>query len=307
MNQKRIGLARLTAAMLIFGTIGIFRKYINLPSSMLAMVRGVIGALFLFLIFAIKKQRLDIAKIKKHAPTLLLSGAFIGLNWILLFEAYRFTTVAIATVCYYMAPVLVILFSSILFREKMTVKKVVCVLAALLGACLVSNVFERGAQTADHTAGILLALGAAVLYASVVLLNKHITGIPPLDKTTVQLSAAGLVMLPYLLLTEDLTALDYSPTSLVLMLVVAILHTGIAYLLYFSSIERLPAQTVAIFSYIDPVVAIVFSAILFRERMSPMGILGAILILGATLCAELSIEKRKNKKQGSKAAKSVDN
>lgn len=298
MNKKSAELLRLTSAMLIFGTIGIFRKYMNLPSSMLAMVRGVIGALFLLLIFAIKKQPFHVEKIKKHASALIVSGAFIGLNWILLFEAYRFTTVAIATVCYYMAPILVILFSAVLFKEKMTVKKIICVLVALLGACLVSNVFEGPIQSSDNTVGMLLALGAAVLYASVVLMNKRITDVPSLDKTTVQLAAAGGIMIPYLLLTESITSLAYTPTNIVLMLVVAILHTGIAYWLYFSSIERLPAQTVAIFSYIDPVVAIVVSSLLFREKMTPSGILGAIFILGATLFAELPIKKLKKKKNG---------
>lgn len=281
--------------MLVFGTVGIFRKYIDLPSSMIAMARGLIGALFLFAVLAVKRQKPDRVAIKKNAILLLLSGVFIGFNWILLFEAYRFTTIATATLCYYMAPVLVILFSPLLFKEKMTPKKIVCVLLALCGITLVSGIFNGNTIGTDNTTGILLGLGAAALYASVVMMNKKISDITALDKTVIQLASAGVVMIPYLFLTEDVTALTYTPKSLIFLLIVAIVHTGISYTLYFGSISQLPAQTAAIFSYIDPVVAIILSAILFDEKLGICGAIGAILILGATLIVELPIgRKQKN-------------
>ena len=297
-KQSNKGIIGLTAAMVIFGTVGIFRKYIDLPSSMIAMARGLIGTLFLLILLACKRQRLDRAAIRKNAVMLLISGICIGFNWILLFESYRYTTIATATLCYYMAPVIVILAAPILLKERMTAKDLACVLLAVMGIVLVSGLPDTGAGT-QNTLGILLGLGAAVLYASVILMNKKITDIGAVDKTVVQLAAAGAIMIPYLLLTEDVTAISYTPKSLILLILVAILHTGFAYTLYFGAIGSLPAQTAAIFSYVDPVVAIILSAILFDERMTVGGVIGAVLILGATLLRELPIfQKRQKSNEG---------
>ena len=196
-----------------------------------------------------------------------------------------------------MAPIIVILLAPILFKEKMTLKKAICVLSALCGIMLVSGIFDGGNAAASNVTGILLGLGAAALYASVILMNKKIKDIGALDKTVVQLGSAGAVMIPYLFLTEDVTAIAYDTTGILFLLIVAIVHTGIAYTLYFGSIGNLPAQTVAIFSYIDPVVAIILSAIIFREKMTPAGIIGAILILGTALIEELPLGKKTSKKK----------
>lgn len=245
--------------------------------------------LFLLAVILIGRKKCSLAAIRKNAVLLLLSGVFIGFNWILLFEAYRYTSIATATLCYYMAPVLVIIAAPFLFGERLTVKKTTCVLLAVCGATLVSGVFSAGDATASSPRGILLGLGAAVLYATVVLMNKKLSGIGSIDRTVVQLGSAGAVMIPYFLLTENLSAITYDPKSLIFLGIVAIVHTGIAYTLYFGSIEKLPAQTVAIFSYIDPVVAIILSAVLFGESMGLLGSVGAVLILGATLLAEIKL------------------
>ncbi len=299
MKSKHSALISLASAMLVFGTVGIFRKYIALPSSLIAMARGLGGALFLLCLFAVGRRSPDREAIRKNLPLLCLSGVFIGFNWILLFEAYRFTTVATATLCYYMAPVVVILASPLLFRERMTVKRGICVLLALIGIVLVSGLPTGKTAGENDPIGIALGLGAAVLYATVVLMNKYIRGVPALDKTVVQLGAAGAIMVPYFFLTERVSEIEFDVRSLVLLFIVAILHTGISYTLYFGSIDKLPAQTVAIFSYVDPVVAILLSALLFDERMGIGGAIGAILILGATLLGELPVgegRKRTRKK-----------
>lgn len=297
MQKRSASLISLTSAMLVFGTIGIFRKFIDLPSSMLAMARGLIGMLFLLAVLLFKKQKPDREAILRNAPLLLISGTCIGFNWILLFEAYRYTTIATATLCYYMAPIIVILLAPILFKERMTLKKAICVLSSLCGITLVSGILDGGNVAASNTTGILLGLGAAALYASVILMNKKIKDIGALDKTVVQLGSAGIVMIPYLLLTEDVAAIRYDTTSVIFLFIVAIVHTGIAYTLYFGSIGQLPAQTVAIFSYIDPVVAILLSSIIFKEKMGITGIIGAILILGTALIEELPIGRKFAKKE----------
>ncbi len=260
---------KLTLSMVIFGTIGVFRRYIPLPSSLVAMTRGLIGMLFLLLVMVLRKRGMNRAAVRRKLCMLCLSGAAIGVNWILLFEAYNYTSVATATLCYYLAPMFVILASPLVLGERLTAKKLICVLAALLG------------------------LGAAVLYASVVLMNKQLGDVPAYDRTIVQLGSSAAVLLPYVLLTEELGALTFTPNTIGLLLVVGIVHTGIAYALYFGSLMQLKAQTAAILSYIDPVVAVLLSALVLREHMSLLSGLGAVLVLGAAVVSELPSRRKK--------------
>ena len=283
---------KLTLSMVIFGTIGVFRRYIPLPSSLVAMTRGLIGMLFLLLVMVLRKRGMNRAAVRRKLGMLCLSGAAIGVNWILLFEAYNYTSVATATLCYYLAPMFVILASPLVMGERLTAKKLICVLAALLGMVFVSGVLESGGGSSDLK-GVLLGLGAAVLYASVVLMNKQLGDVPAWDRTIVQLGSSAAVLLPYVLLTENLGALTFTPGTIGLLLVVGIVHTGIAYALYFGSLMQLKAQTAAILSYIDPVVAVLLSALVLREHMSLLSGLGAVLVLGAAVVSELPSRRKK--------------
>ncbi len=285
-NQRKAK-AKLVSSMLIFGTIGIFVRYIPLPSSMIAMARGFIGTLFLLLFVHIKKSQISWPDIKRNLLILCLSGAFIGINWILLFEAYRYTTVAIATLCYYLAPIFVIVVSAFIFKEKVTRIKLICIIAALLGMVLVSGVFKGGLSVGFSFVGILFGIGAAVFYACVIVLNKQLKGISSYDGTIVQLGMAAVVILPYVLLTENIAGIMLSPLSVILIITVGIIHTGMVYAMYFGSIKDLKAHTIAIFSYIDPIVAILLSALVLKEEMDLLSIVGAVLVLGSTLFSEI--------------------
>ena len=285
----------LIASMFIFGTIGIFVRHIPLPSSMIALVRGFVGAFFVLLFVYLKKSKPDKAAIKKNFVMLALSGAFIGINWILLFESYHYTTVATATLCYYMQPIFVILASPFLLKEKLTVKKVACVVVALIGMVFVSGVLQTGIPALSEAKGILYGLGAACFYASVVLMNKKITEINAYDKTIMQLGMGAIVLSPYVMLTQDFgsAATSMTPSLWALLLFVGLVHTGVAYALYFDSMKELKAQTLAIFSYIDPIVAIILSALLLKENMGLYGVIGAVLVLGSTFISEMP-EKERN-------------
>ena len=283
---------KLTLSMVIFGTIGVFRRYIPLPSSLVAMSRGLTGMLFLLLVMLLRKRGMNRTAVRRKLGLLCLSGAAIGVNWILLFEAYNYTSVATATLCYYLAPMFVILASPLVVGERLTAKKLICVLTALLGMVFVSGVLESGGGSSDLK-GVLLGLGAAVLYASVVLMNKQLGDVPAYDRTIVQLGSSAAVLLPYVLLTEELGALTFTPGTIGLLLVVGIVHTGIAYALYFGSLMQLTAQTAAILSYIDPVVAVLLSALVLREHMSLLSGLGAVLVLGAAVVSELPSRRKK--------------
>jgi len=292
MNRTTTAKLSVTAAMFIYGTIGIFVRYIPLPSAVTAMTRGMIGAPFLCLVLLIKRQKLNRDIIRKNLSALFVLGTMLGVNWILLFEAYRFTTVATATLCYYFAPIILVAASPFIFKERMTVKKLLCILGALVGMYFVSGVAENGIPSIAELKGVLLALGAAILYASIVMLNKKVTGIPPYDKTIMQLLISAVVLIPYNALSGNFSNLSFSPFIVFMLILVGIVHTGIAYYLYFGSMEALNSQTLAILSYIDPVVAVILSALLLKEAMSPLHILGALLILGSALVSELP-ERRK--------------
>lgn len=282
----------LITSMIIFGTIGIFRRYIPLPSGMLAMLRGFIGAFSLLVIMLIKRKRPDKNAIKINIIPLIASGIMIGFNWILLFEAYHFTSVANATLCYYMAPIFVIFASPIILKERLTIKSIICAAAAVIGMTLVSGIIENGYKFVNHLKGIILALGAAILYACVIIINKTLKKIDSYDKTLVQLTTAGTVLIPYALFIENKVNYELSFFLILLVILVGVVHTGFAYTLYFGSIKALKAKTIAIFSYIDPIVALILSTLILKEPMSISEICGAVLILGATFICELPLNEK---------------
>lgn len=278
--------------MLIFGSIGLFARYIGLPSSVIALTRGVIGTLCLLAGMLLTRRKPDLAAVRRNLPLLAASGAAIGANWILFFQSCRYTTIATATLCYYLAPVFVVLLSPLLLKERLTPVKGLCVVAALAGMALVADVFGASEPGSNNTLGILCGLGAAALYAGIVLMNKVLMDIPALDSTAFQVGTAAAVLLPYVLLTENLSSFSPDTITAVLLITVGVIHTGIGYLLYFSSLAGLRGQTAAVLSYIDPITAIVLSSLILNESMSAAQIAGAALILGSTLFSELSGSKR---------------
>ncbi len=278
---------RLITAMLIFGTIGLFVRFIDLPSSVIALARGLVGMLFLLVVTAVKKKPVSVASVRKNALWLLLSGVALGFNWVLLFEAYRFTTVATATLCYYLAPIAALLLSCILYGEKMTVKKSVCALTALVGMAGVSGFLPNGKIPKAEIKGVLFGLAAAALYATVILLNKKIRDISPYDKTIVQLGVSAVVMAVYCLFTVRFDSLSLDVKTLSLLLLVGVVHTGITYLLYFGAIGEISVSASAILSYIDPVTALIISWLVLKESTTLYGVLGAVVVLASALISEL--------------------
>ena len=292
MNKVTSAKLNVFSSMAIFGTIGIFVRYIPLPSSITAMVRGMIGTPFLLLVLLLSKKSLSKDDIRRNLLPLIVSGIMLGFNWILLFEAYRYTTVATATLCYYFAPIILVAASPFVFKEKMTAKKLLCIFVALAGMVFVSGVAENGIPSAAELKGVLLALAAAALYASIVMVNKTITNISAYDKTIMQLGTSALVLLPYNFITGSFSGIELSPFILLMLLLVGIVHTGIAYFMYFGSMEHLDSLTLAVVSYIDPVVAVILSALLLKEPMGLYNVIGAVLILGAALVSELPEKKK---------------
>ena len=281
-NQSKLLMA---VSMLIFGTIGLFVKNIGFPSSFIAFARALIGSVFIAGFMLVSRHKVDREAVKKNLKILIPSGIAIGFNWIALFEAYRFTGVAVGTLCYYMAPVILIIVSPFLLKEKLTAVKIISVIAAIAGEVLISGVLSGTVRSAK---GIALGLTAAVLYASVVLMNKFVKDLSPVVTTLIQMISAAVVMVPYVLITENVGEFVFDRKSVIVTVIVGIVHTGITYMLYFASMQKIPAQTTAVFSYIDPVTAIILSAAVLHEDFTAVQLAGTVLILGATLFNELA-------------------
>lgn len=279
----------LIGSMLIFGTLGVVRRYVPLSSAMLALCRGALGSVFLLIFVLVRGGKLKLPE-RKATLWLVLTGAIMGLNWMLLFEAYSYTTVAAATMCYYMQPTIVILLSPLVFRERLSGRKLACAAAAIVGMLFVSGVLSGGTGQVRDIRGIAFGLGAAALYAAVIILNKKVVVEDIYAKTVIQLAGAALVMIPYVLLTEGVPELTLTAADIGMVLLVGIVHTGITYALYFGSMQRLKAQTVAVMSYIDPVFALLLSAAVLHESLTPLGIVGAVLIIGSAVISETAKE-----------------
>ena len=277
---------KITIAMILYGTIPLFVRAIPLASAQVALFRALIALACLSAYNGIKKRPLPLKNLGRELPLLCLSGAAMGFNWIFLFEAYRYTTVSVATLSYYFAPVIVMATCPLLFHERMTKKQVVCFVAATAGLVLVVNPAGLS-EGGDPVRGVLFGLAAAALYAAVILLNKKITRASGLDRTLLQFAAAAAVLLPYVLSTGGVDLSSMTPTGWLCLVILGAAHSGIAYALYFSALRDLPGQEAAILSYVDPLVAVLASLVILREPATPLQLAGGALILAFTLANEI--------------------
>ena len=275
------------ASMGIFGTLGPFVRMIPVSSGELALYRAILAAVLVGAYLLLSCQRIPIARFRREIPLLLLSGVAMGINWILLFQAYHFTTVSVATLSYYFAPVIVTAASPLLFREALSKKQILCFVMSTLGLVLITGVGELS-QSTSHLVGILFGLGAAVFYAAVILLNKFIRTVAGLHRTLLQFLAAIWIMIPYTAATGGLTLGSLNAAGWICLLIVGFFHTGVTYCMYFSALKELPGQKAAILSYIDPLVAVLVSVFLLKESITLWQVVGGCLILGFTLWNELA-------------------
>ena len=273
-------------SMAVFGTLGPFVRSISVSSGELALYRAVLAALLIGTYLLATKQHIPFGKIKKELPLLLFSGVAMGFNWILLFEAYKYTTVSVATLSYYFAPVIVTAVCPFLFKEKLTGKQIICFIMSTLGIVFITGIGDLSGGS-SHITGILFGLGAAVLYATVVLLNKFIQNVGGIHRTFLQFLAAIAVLIPYVAATSGCTLSGMNSMGWVCLLVVGLVHTGVTYCMYFTALKDLPGQEAAILSYVDPLVAVLISVTVLHESMTVMQVVGGLLILGFTLWNEI--------------------
>jgi len=276
----------LSLSMIIFGTLGLFTRNIAVSSGELALYRALLATLLIVGYLLVSGQKIDIKAIKKELLLLLLSGMAMGVNWILLFEAYKHTTISVATLSYYFAPVIVTIVCPFLFRERISRKQLLCFVMSTAGLVLIIGT-GGSSEGNNHVLGILLGLGAAVFYATVILLNKFIKTVAGIHRTFFQFLAALCLLIPYVFSTGGMHLEILDTKGWICLLVVGLIHTGITYCMYFSVLKELKGQEVAILSYLDPLVAVVVSVLILGEGITFFQLLGGILILGFTLWNEI--------------------
>lgn len=286
MKNQKDARALLVFSMAIFGTLGLFVRNIQLSSGALAFYRAILAAVLIGGFLFVTKQKIQVKQFKKELPILLLSGVAMGFNWILLFEAYKYTTVSIATLSYYFAPVLVTLACPLLFKEKMTAKNWLCFIMSTLGIVLIIGIGDFS-QGKSNIVGILFGLGAACFYATVILLNKFIKNVGGIQRTFLQFLSAILILIPYVGFTSGFSLGKLTTIGWICLLIVGLVHTGVTYCFYFSALKELPGQKAAILSYIDPLVAVCISVFILGEPLTLLQFVGGALILGFTLWNEL--------------------
>lgn len=278
-------------AMSLFGTLGVSTYFIDLPASVIVVGRGLIGASFLLILIRFSGSKLSKDDIYGNMFTLICSGVCLGLNWLFLFEAYKSIEISVATVLNYLTPAMVILISPIVFKTRLTFIKLGCALFALLGLVLVTGIIENSTEDIN-TYGIACGLLAAVFYTGLVVFNKKLKSIGSYDRTFVQLLIAGIVIAVYCLFTVDFGSLHPDTMSIVLLVVIAVFQTAIAFTLYFGSLAHLDAPTAVMYGYIEPVISIALSVIILHEDLGIIGWIGAALILGSTFLSEILSRRR---------------
>ncbi len=283
-NKARL---QLIFTMLLFGTIGTLSRYINMPSSLICLGRAFFGVIMILLLLAARKERPDREAIGRNKFWLLLSSTLMCFNWICQFEAFKYTTIATSTLCYYMQPVFYILAGAVILKEKLTPKKVICVIIAFCGMILVSGVLQTGFHLSELK-GVLFGVAGGFFYAMVVIINKYMKNISPVNTTVMQLALVSVIMLPYSAATGAFSAVQITATGIICLIILGVLHTGIGYIIYFDAVNKLPTQTVGILSYIDPVEAVLLSAFFLKEPVTVYTIAGAVMILGAAAVSELT-------------------
>lgn len=277
--------AMLSISMAIFGTLGLFTRNISVSSGELALYRAVLASALIIVYLTVSKQKIDFKAIKGEILLLFLSGIAMGINWILLFEAYKYTTISAATLSYYFAPVIVTVVCPFLFHEKLTGKQIVCFCMSTLGLILIIGVGGAG-EGGNNVLGILFGLGAAAFYATVILLNKFIKNVTGIHRTLLQFFAAIVILIPYVAYTGGMHLSGMDGIGWICLLTVGLIHTGITYCMYFSALKELTGQQAAILSYIDPLMAVIVSIAILGENMTLAQLFGGILILGFTLWNE---------------------
>lgn len=276
-------------ALLLFGSNGVVASYISLTSYEIVFLRSLIGSILLISLFKLADNKIDLTKNKRHLLYLIISGVAMGVSWIFLYEAYQQIGVSIASLAYYCGPVIVMLLSPLLFNERFTLPKVGGFVAVLCGILLINTQAIHDGKTPW---GLFCGVMSAIMYAFMVIFNKKAHSITGMKNAMLQLIISFLTVAVFLGFRQGFI-IHVSRSDWIPILILGLLNTGIGCYLYFSSIASLPVQSVAVCGYLEPLSAIAFSALLLKEILQLIQMLGAVLVIGGSIFAEGIVIRKK--------------
>lgn len=270
-------------ALLLFGTNGIVASYISLSSYEIVYLRVLIGGLFLILLFKVTGGKFHVRQYKRDCLFIVLSGIAMGTGWLFLYEAYQLIGVSFASLLYYCGPVIVMAVSPVIFKERLTLFKIVGFITVLTGVFLITG---KTAVSGSSYWGLICGMMSAVLYAVLLICNKLSVHIVGMENATIQLAASFIAVAVYKIIKEGII-IPIIPNEIPWILFLGLVNSGLGCYLYFSPLDKLPVQTVAVCGYIEPLSAVVFSAIILHERMTPLQMAGVVCIIGGAMIGEL--------------------
>ena len=270
-------------ALFLFGLNGIVASHIALSSYEIVFLRTLIGSILLICVFFLSRGRFHWKKYKQDFIFVVLSGFAMGASWMFLYEAYQQIGVSFASLLYYCGPVIVMIFSPLMFKEKLTMPKVVGFLIVLFGIMLVNG---KMTVSEGNRWGLLCGALSAVMYFFMVTLNKRSHKIVGMENAVIQLTVSFLTVAVFVGIKQAFV-IKVPTSSWPWILLLGLVNTGLGCYLYFSPLSKIPVQTVAIFGYIEPLSAVVFAALLLGEKMSALQYIGAVCIIGGAMIGEV--------------------
>lgn len=274
----------------LWGTIGIFVRSLNplgLEAMQVVFIRALITAVVLFtgvMIYNRALLKIRICDLWCFAGTAVLSVLFFYYFYFVTIEK---ASLAVAAVLLYTAPIFVMIMSFFLFKEKLTWHKIVACAMAFAGCALVTGIFNSGENKISSVAmvtGLLSRLGYA-LYSifSRFAMNRGYSSITITVYTSI---IATLCMLPFADYSAMAVAIKTAPMAAFGSACgLAIFVTVIPYLLYTAGLSTVASSRASIMASIEPVMASVISALVFKEEMSASGAVGIALVIMAILFA----------------------
>ncbi len=277
---------KFVSSVVLFGTLTVILYYLNMPPVITVFFRGSLGFLTVMVVMFAMGKRPDFKAIKSNLLWLIVSGAALGINWVFLFSAYNYVGVAVATLINYMAPMFAIFLSAFIYKERLSLAKLLCIIVTFIGVVFASGIFGKKVDFFNPI-GILIAGIATLSFVVIIFCNKKFKDISFYDKTTFQLGTSAIVVLPFALNVFGDLDRAFDLKTIVLIAIVGIVQTGIAYCFYFDGIGKLPIQTSSILGYIEPALAVILSMTVLKQPTSVIGILGAILVIGGAIASEI--------------------
>lgn len=274
-------------AMIMWSFLGIIIKSTVIDVDELILFSAAISSFILLSYILLNNYRMLLIN-----SSLLISIYFISIigliNTFTFFYAYKHTTVALAVLTHYTAPFFVVILAAIFLKEKITLMIVLSIISAALGMYLIldlsiEEILRQVSARDSHTIGILSGLLSGFFYAVLIILFKKLLNkIDVLPLTAIQNSFVAITLIPFFDMPTNIASILPS------ILMLGIVQSTIAPLIYLKGIKQVRANTAAILGYIEPLSAIMLGIVFLGESLEPITIVGGLLILVSGLLCSIN-------------------